>query len=259
MDRPGREIGPGRRGPTPAAAEQPAKNGPIAGVTSTGSAIWAADRGPVVAGVEVGGPGRHAWDRFVPWWNCAFAVTLLATAAFAVAEVESTGRLAAVLGLYAALAVLYVLTVARSAGSSSGGGSERARFMYLTGAFAIFTAACFLFAGSALLLFMLIPHCFMLLRLRPALVAVTGLALINAGAELAHNGISTATVASVAIGGVFTLALALLLGSFIDRIIDQSRKRAVLIDELELHLHPRWQDRVPSNWGRGANRSRMQA
>jgi signal transduction histidine kinase len=64
-------------------------------------------------------------------------------------------------------------------------------------------------------------------------VAVAGLVLVNGGAELGSIGISTATVASVAIGGVFTLLLAMFLGTFIDRIMDQCRQRAELIEELE--------------------------
>ncbi len=179
------------------------------------------------------GTGPNAWDGFVPWWNWAFAVTLAATTAFAVIEVHGAGRLAAVLALYAALAVLYVLTLARSVGSSSGAGSGRAGFIYLSGAGAIFAAACALFPGSALLLFVLVPHCFMLLRLRPAFVAVLGLALVYAAAELANNGVNTATVASVAIGGAFTILLSVLLGSYITKIIDQSLQRASLIAELE--------------------------
>jgi signal transduction histidine kinase len=69
--------------------------------------------------------------------------------------------------------------------------------------------------------------------LRPAFVAVLGLALVYAAAELANNGVNTATVASVAIGGAFTILLSVLLGSYITKIIDQSLQRASLIAELE--------------------------
>jgi signal transduction histidine kinase len=191
-------------------------------------AAHVAGSGPKAAG---GRAGQHAWDRFTPWWNASFAVTVAAAAAFAAAEVHGALRLAAVLALYAGLVMLYVLTLVRPLTAGSGG--VRAGFIYLSGAFAIFTAGCFLFPGSALLLFILIPHSFMLLRLRPACVAVLGLALVNAGAELANNGVSTATVLRVALGGVLTLLTAIFLGNFIGRIIDQSSQRASLIEELE--------------------------
>ena len=44
--------------------------------------------------VEVApGPGQHAWDRFMWWWHCAFAVTVAVIAAFAVIEVQGGARL----------------------------------------------------------------------------------------------------------------------------------------------------------------------
>ena len=47
------------------------------------------------------GPGQHAWDRFMWWWHCAFAVTVAVIAAFAVIEVQgarSPGRLTGPVG-----------------------------------------------------------------------------------------------------------------------------------------------------------------
>jgi signal transduction histidine kinase len=200
----------------------------------------AADTGPqlVATGPSVDGPaegsrgaGQHAWDRFVPWWNAAFALAVAATAGFAIAEVRDPARLATLLALYACLGLLYALTLGRSACSRDG--SKRSGQVYLVGAFTIFTAACFLFPGSALLLFILVPHCFALLRLRPAVMAVLGLVLVNAGAELAYNGINVATVVAISVSGVLTLPLSIFLGTYIDSIIGQSRQRAVLIVELE--------------------------
>lgn len=184
--------------------------------------------------VGAGGPGPHVWDRFLPWWNFAFGVTVAVTAAFAAVEVPGAARLAAVLGLYASLCVLYVLTVARWVGTSAAH-PPRAGLTYLVGAFAIFTISCFFFPGSGLLLFILIAHCFMLLRLRAAFVGVVGLVLANAGAELAYSSSSfdSTTVASVVVSGAFSLLFVWFLGNYIGRIIGQSSKRATLIEELE--------------------------
>ncbi len=46
--------------------------------------------GPSVDGPAGGSPGagQHAWDRFVPWWTAGFALTVAATAGFAIAEVH---------------------------------------------------------------------------------------------------------------------------------------------------------------------------
>jgi hypothetical protein len=148
-------------------------------------------RREVVLHPGTGGPhgaGQHAWDRFLPWWNIGFALTVAATAGLAVAEVHDPVRLAVLLALYACLSLLYAFTLGRWV--CSGGGTRRSGLFYLAAAFAIFATACFIFPGSALLLFILVPHCFMLLWIRPAIVAVVGLVLVNAGAELANNGIN---------------------------------------------------------------------
>jgi signal transduction histidine kinase len=177
------------------------------------------------------GAGQHAWDRFAFWWNASFVLAVLATVGLAVAEVHDLVSLAILLALYAGWSLLYALTLGQWTGSC--GGSKRSRLFYLATAFAIFTAACFVFPGSALLLFVLVPHCFCLLSLRPAVVAVVGLVLVNAGAELAHNGINMATVIAISVSGALTLLLSIFLGAYIESIIGQSRRRALLIEELE--------------------------
>jgi signal transduction histidine kinase len=177
------------------------------------------------------GAGHDAWDRFAPWWNVGFFLTVAATAGFAVAEVHDPVRLATLLALYGCLSLLYALTLGRP-----GRPAARSRWsglFYLGGSFAIFTAACFLFPGSTLLLFVLVPHCFMLLWLRPAVVAVLGLVLVSAGAQLANNGINAATVIAISVSGALTLPLSIFLGVYIDSIIGQSHQRALLIEELE--------------------------
>jgi signal transduction histidine kinase len=73
----------------------------------------------------------------------------------------------------------------------------------------------------------------MMLRPRPAFVAVIGLTAVNVGAQLAYSRVDAATVASISLFGVLTLLLALLLGGYINKIIEQSYLRAALIEELE--------------------------
>ena len=113
------------------------------------------------------------------------------------------------------------------------GSKQRRRLVYLAGAFSLFGAAAFVYPGAGFLLFVLIPHCFVMLRLRPAFVAVIGLTAVNVGAQLAYSRLDVATVASLGLFGVLTLLLALLLGGYINKIIEQSYQRAALIEELE--------------------------
>ena len=199
----------------------------------TGSAGQPAGAGPIADSPARGprGAGQYACEGFVLWWNGDFVLTVAATVGLAVAEVHNTVRLGTLLALYACLSLLYAFTLGRWVGS--GGGSKRSGLFYLAGAFAIYTAACFLFPGSALLLFILVPHCFLLLSFRPAIMAILGLVLVNAGAVLAYNGINVATVVAISVSGGLTLPLSIFLGAYIDSIIGQSRQRALLIEELE--------------------------
>jgi signal transduction histidine kinase len=174
------------------------------------------------------GSRQHAWVTVMPWWHAGFAALLVATAAFATVEFLGSWRLPCVLALYAALAVLYILTPEKFNRAD-----RRGRVVYLCGAFAIFAAASFVFPGTGFLMFALIPQCFMLLPLRPAFAGVIGMTMVLAGANLAYNGVNAPTVASISIFGVLTIVLACLFGGYIDRIIGQSRQRADLIDELE--------------------------
>ena len=174
------------------------------------------------------GERQHAWDTLLPWWHAGFAVVLVATGTFGTIELLGTWRLPCLLVLYAALAVLYVLTPHKFNCED-----KRGCVIYLCGAFAIFAAASFVFPGTGFLMFALVPQCFMLLALRPAFTAVIGMTMVLAGANLAYSGVNAPTVASISIFGVLTIVFACLFGSYMDRIIGQSRQRANLIEELE--------------------------
>jgi signal transduction histidine kinase len=169
---------------------------------------------------------QHVWVSLLPWWHAAFAATVLVTAGFGALELAATWRLYTVMGLYAALVLLYLSTPGKFAGSRAGN-------VYLLGAFVLFVVASFIFPGSGFLMFVLIPQSFALMGLRPAYVAVIGMVAANGGGELAYSGANSATAASVAGFGAFSILMSVLLGGYISRIIEQSKQRAALIEELE--------------------------
>jgi signal transduction histidine kinase len=217
MDGPAREVSP------PPVA-------PALGATSS-------ERGPGGSGdISSSGDIRsHAWERFEPWWHGAFATVVAGTAAFALLEYRNhPARLAAVLGLYGALAAWFGACLAAGRLSSGPRCKPYGGSIYLAGALGLFIAADFVWTGSGFLLFILMPQCFMLLRRRLAYVAAIGLTVVDLGAVMAgFNSASTSTVVSMALFGLLGLALALLLGGYIGRIIEQSVQRAALIEELE--------------------------
>jgi signal transduction histidine kinase len=178
-------------------------------------------------GTGAGPAQEDAWVRLMPWWHAAFAVNVLIVAAWSAIELPTTWRLPAVLALYGALVLLYLVTPGKFAGAAAGP-------VYLAVAFVLFGGACFIYPGASFLLFILIPHCFMSSpTVRSALVAIIGLLLLSGAGTLAYDGVSTTSVVITAATAVFSLALALLLGGYITSIIEQSKQRADLIKELE--------------------------
>lgn len=180
---------------------------------------------------------EHAWERFRPWWHAGFAATVAVTATWSAVELQhDLPRLLTMIGLLGCFALWYTLTPGKFETAPEGNckfpSKHRGGLIYLAGAFSLFAAATLVYPGAGFLLFVLIPHCFMMLRPRPAFVAVIGLTAVNVGAQLAYSRFDAATVASLSLFGVLTLLLALLLGGYINKIIEQSYLRAALIEEL---------------------------
>ncbi len=192
---------------------------------------------PAVSAREHAG-SAHAWERLRSWWHAGFAATVAVTAAWSAVELEDDlPRLLTMMGLLGCFALWYSLTPGKFESAPEGNCKvpfkHRGGLVYLAGAFSLFAAAAFVYPGAGFLLFVLVPHCFMMLRPRPAFVAVIGMTAVNVGAQLAYSRFDAATVASLSLFGVLTLLLALLLGGYINKIIEQSYLRAALIEELE--------------------------
>ncbi|BBB01969.1 putative two-component system sensor kinase [Actinacidiphila reveromycinica] len=177
------------------------------------------------------GSGAHAWERtFLPW-DCYFAVVWAATVLFALAAQSPGLRVrAAAVGLLALLVPWYLaagrpLMIARTAGG-------RRSSRYVAVVVVIFLAAAPLVGEVRLGAFAVVPQCFMLLRLRTALVAV---AVVNAvpvagWALLWRPGEHDLYANSVF--AVVTLMFSMVVGGWIIRIIEQSTQRAELLAEL---------------------------
>jgi signal transduction histidine kinase len=178
------------------------------------------------------GHDTHVWDRtFVPW-DCYFALVWIATVLFALAA-ESPGppvRFTAA-GLFGLLVPWYVavgrplLTVQEAVG-------ERASVHYVVGLTVLFLPPAVLVGETRLATFALAPQCFMLLRLRGALAAV---AVINVAPVVGWALLWRPDPHVVYYNSVFavvTLAFSAVVGSWVIRVIEQSKGRADLVAEL---------------------------
>ncbi|WP_327666716.1 sensor histidine kinase [Streptomyces sp. NBC_00485] len=180
--------------------------------------------------------GADAWDRSIRLWDAYFAVAWAATLTFVLAAPHPGWLVRAVAaGLLVPMVPWYV-AVGRPL-LPEGSPDERRALSYLTGAMMLYLPSAVLVSESRLLVFALIPQCFMTLGVRRALAAVTvvnlvplvGWALLwRPGAEdVFANSVSTAV----------TLVFAMMIGSWIIRIIEQSVERSELIAELDASRH----------------------
>ncbi len=162
----------------------------------------------------------------MPWWHLVFAAVVAVTAGLVAVQDLPAWRVGTVLGLLAVLAGAYVLTPAKFDWG-------RGRLAYLALLFVVSGTAPFLVPTAGILLFAVVSHCYMLMRLRWAVVGTAGLLLATGGANLVGTGLNGAVVATVVIWVVLGMVASLLLGRFIGGIIEQSAQRASLIGELE--------------------------
>ncbi|HEY3035460.1 MAG TPA: histidine kinase, partial [Streptosporangiaceae bacterium] len=167
----------------------------------------------------------HAWVRAAGIWEALFWVLAAVVSAGTLANTDlPLGRRLAEVGLIGLLALWYV----QVGGRAFRGCSPRYAVGYVLGMIALSTAGYAVYQLYGLMFFILYPQVWGLLRERWAAAASVLLALSIGAVTLVANG---PIAAALQIG--FSLAVSLLLGVYISRIIWQSAERANTILELE--------------------------
>lgn len=198
--------------------------------------------------------GSYTWDRSFRIWDTYFALIWLATLVF-VLGTDRPGwpvRVVAA-GLLVPLVPLYV-RLGRPV-LQGDPPDERRAVTYLVAQMALFLPSAVLVGETRLMAFALVPPCFMMLRLRWALIAVTviNIAPVIGWALLWWPGAHDVFFNSVF--AVVTLVFSIALGTWIIRVIEQSQERAELIAELDASRHE--VSRLSSAHGALAERERM--
>ncbi|EST21441.1 sensor histidine kinase [Streptomyces roseochromogenus] len=178
----------------------------------------------------------HAWDRSILLWDVYFAVAWLATQTMLLGAGHPGWPVrATAAGLIVPLVPWY-MAVGRRLLCEDPPDERRARY-YLGVALALFLPSAVLAGETRILAFAVIPQCFMTLRMRGALIAVTAVNVVPVagwallwrpgGEDLFVNALSA----------LVTLVFSVVVGGWIIRIIEQSLERAELIAELDASRH----------------------
>ena len=176
-------------------------------------------------------PEQDVWVRTIVGWHIAFWAMLAIVAIAVVADSELSGqrRLVAV-GLLAVLAAAYAVLgtpASRSRDAARAHGYLLVLVLVVPGVIAIVPHASFL-------LFLAYPQIWFLCdKSRDGVVGTITLTVGVAIAYVVAFGSSSDDLRSIALSMGASLLFSLLLGLWIARVIDQSRGRAELIEELE--------------------------
>ncbi|MGW3290640.1 sensor histidine kinase [Streptomyces sp. NPDC001002] len=197
---------------------------------------------------------EHAWDRTIRLWDGYFAVAWAATLAFVLAAAHPSLPVRAVAAALLVPLVPWYALVGRPL-LQQDPPDQRQALRYLAGAIALFLPSAVLVGETRLMAFALVPQCFMTLRMRWTLVAVTliNLAPVAGWALLWHP--SAEDLFANSLFAVVTFAFSVVVGSWIVRIIEQSWERAELIAELDASRHE--VSRLSAAHGALAERERM--
>lgn len=169
--------------------------------------------------------GVDEWRRTVRGWHVAFGTLAALTCVLILTNDEPGGvRRYAALGGLLALAGWYAAVGAPALAREQRGAGLR----YVTGAVPLTVAVFALDPVGSIMLFMLYPHVWALLPMRRAVAATVVALVATAAVTTAQTGFSPEIAVMVLVG----LVVALALGVWITRIIEQSRQRAQLVADL---------------------------
>ncbi|MFD8569756.1 sensor histidine kinase [Streptomyces sp. NPDC059639] len=176
--------------------------------------------------------GEHVWTRTFRLWDTYFAIVWLATLVFVLGTAEPAWPVRLGTGCLLVPLVPWYVTYGRTVLMTEGV-NERRAVTYIAGAVAMYLMPGVLVGETRLMAFALVPQCFIGLRYRRAMIAVTvvNLAPVVGWALLWH--IDGQDLFFNSVFAVVTLVFSAALGGWTIRIMDQSQERAELIAELD--------------------------
>ncbi|WP_420037821.1 sensor histidine kinase [Streptomyces sp. cg28] len=176
--------------------------------------------------------GEHAWDRTFRLWDSYFAVVWLATLVFVLGTAQPAWPVRLAAGCLLVLLVPWYVGYGRLVLLTEGVNEGRA-VTYIAGAVAVYLMPGVLVGETRLMAFALVPQCFMALRYRRAMIAVTVVNLAPVVGWALLWDISGQDVFFNSVFAVVTLVFSAAFGSWTIRIMEQSQERADLIAELD--------------------------
>jgi signal transduction histidine kinase len=197
-----------------------------------------------------------AWRRWFWLWDLYFALGLVAVTIVLLADDDATTVDHVVsVGAAGGMAIWY-LAYGRAAIAADHEVPRWRGRIFMLGVVALLVTGVIFQQAMSFALFAVCPLAFMSLDLREAILVVVPANMLPVLASLAEDG-PRAMLLQFFPGTLFTITFAILLGTWITRIVSQSQERAVLIRELEASREE--VGRLSREAGVAAERSRLAA
>ncbi|WP_406638888.1 sensor histidine kinase [Amycolatopsis sp. WGS_07] len=171
-----------------------------------------------------------AWERSYWSWEVLFAVAYVATAVLVLINDGSATTKIVTEAALGAIAVGYLAVGRRVV---HGEDNEPARVVAAVALIALSATAILATTAASFVLFLACPLLFMLLELRPAVVATTLLILLEPVSAVLNDGWDNQLLSVLLPMTAILIVFSVLAGKFTSDVLKQSRARADLIRELE--------------------------
>jgi signal transduction histidine kinase len=171
-----------------------------------------------------------AWDRFNWLWEILFAVAYAATTVLVVLDETDPVRSVVAVVALTALALTYLFW---GRGIVRDDGHVRQRWAFALVVVALVAAAVLANTTASFILFMVCPLLFSTLEFRPAAVLTTATILLSPASSIVNDGLDGPVLHILLPMTAILVVFGVLAGKFILHVIEESRARADLIDQLE--------------------------
>ncbi|WP_409493776.1 sensor histidine kinase [Amycolatopsis sp. cmx-11-12] len=172
----------------------------------------------------------NAWERFFWLWEVLFGITFIATVALVLSEDGTTADKTVAVLCLASLGLAYLFQGRRLI---KGPDYEDTPWLFAGVMMLLVTGAIFASTTSSFILFLVCPVLYMTLATKPASILTTIAVLLGPVASIVRGGLDQPALRILLPMTASLIIFSLLAGRYTTGIIEQSKARAALIEQLE--------------------------
>lgn len=196
--------------------------------------------------------GHNAWERFYWLWEVLFGVTFVATTALVILEDSPGADKTVAVACLAGIGVAYLV---RGRPLITGPDDFETPWLFAGILMLLVAGAAFAATTSSFILFLVCPLLYMLLSTKTASILATIAVLLGPTSAIVRGGLDQPVLRTLLPMTAILVIFGLLAGRYTSSIIEQSKGRATLIEQLEASQAE--VSRLSREAGTAAERERM--